>query len=391
MKPTCYAGYLFVPFLLITKKVLISEANSLNETKQLYKDMLKGYEKNIFPIDDHRFRLRVGLTFWLKTINDFDDVNEFLTITATIWMNWTDPSLTWDPKSYGNMEHLRLPSSAIWIPWLYLMNSVDQIEPIGRDADFLVTIYSNGTVVDGPGSILKSNCPTDMSRFPFDVQICTLRFVMWSAENAFEFIANHDDILLDIFSPNPHWTLVHHVVSCEYDRESAAFLVRLSLRRNPLYYMIVIILPMLILCLLNPLVFVYPIDSGERMGLCITILLAFSFFLTLAANVVPSSSNPLCFLLLIMFLINVVSAMIVVGVIWTSTYYFSDNINKDSVVYRYFGPKDVEYSKPSDDISLTCSIMAGKDISYRLDRACLVVSYTCIFLLIIIYIMYVSF
>lgn len=376
--------------LLLRKGIVsFSKAYTLNDTKELYKNMLFDYKKHIFPILDHQFRLRVGFSFWLKTINDFDDVNEFLTLTAAIWMNWTDPSLTWNPKDYGNMEYLRLPSSEIWIPWLYLMNSVDEIEPIGRDADFLVTIYSNGTIIDGPGAILKSHCPTDMSRFPFDVQTCTLRFVMWSAENAFEFISNYNDLLLDIFNPNSHWTLEHHEASCEYDKDIATFSVRISLRRNPLYIMIVIILPMVILCMLNPLVFLYPIESGERMGLCITILLAFSFFLTLAANVVPSSSNPLCFLLLVMFLINGVSAMIVVGVVWTTSYYFIDKIDKDSFVIRYFGSQSLtEDDKAEDELSLS-SIIVGKEIAKRLDRVCFFVSYLSIFFLLIVFVLYV--
>ncbi|XP_052075396.1 ankyrin-2-like [Mytilus californianus] len=188
-------------------------------------------------------------------------------------MNWTDPSLTWNPKNYGNTDILRVPSADIWIPWVYVLNSVDAFEPIGKDATFLATICSNGSVTDAPGAIIKSNCPTDMSKFPFDVQTCTLKFIMWSAGPAFKLTSNSDELLMDFFTPNAHWNLVNHKAYIVQDKGMYTYNIDVCIQRKPLYFTIIIILPILLLCLLNPLVFTFPIESGERMGLAITIFM----------------------------------------------------------------------------------------------------------------------
>jgi hypothetical protein len=90
--------------------------------------------------------------------------------------------------------------------------------------------------------------------------------------------------------------------------------VEIALQRKPAYYFVVIILPTLMFSLLNPLVFLLPIESGERISLSMTILLAFVFFLTLVANFIPESSTAMCFLLVIMIIMIAISSMIVVPI-----------------------------------------------------------------------------
>jgi hypothetical protein len=66
----------------------------------------------------------------------------------------------------------------MWIPELFLLNRVDTIQPIGHDITFRASIYSDGQVSYVPGGILQAKCPTDISKFPFDTQECTLEIIM---------------------------------------------------------------------------------------------------------------------------------------------------------------------------------------------------------------------
>ena len=85
------------------------------------------------------------------------------------------------------------------------------------------------------------------------------------------------------------------------------------MRRKPLYYVMNIMLPCLMLSLLDLLVFCLPPESGEKVSLGITVLLSFSVFLLVIADNVPQTSEtaPLlgksltrdsCLSLLIMYL-----------------------------------------------------------------------------------------
>ena len=65
----------------------------------------------------------------------------------------------------------------------------------------------------------------------------------------------------------------------------------LFLRRKPLFMVMTIVLPSIILALLVILVFYLPADAGEKLSLGITLLLSFSVFQLLLAESLPRSSD----------------------------------------------------------------------------------------------------
>jgi nicotinic acetylcholine receptor alpha-7 len=83
------------------------------------------------------------------------------------------------------------------------------------------------------------------------------------------------------------------------------------MKRHPLYFGVMILLPTLLFSLLNPLVFLLPVESGERVSLSMTILLSYAIFLTLVSNSIPKTSNPMCTLLIVMIVIISLSKSII--------------------------------------------------------------------------------
>lgn len=75
------------------------------------------------------------------------------------------------------------------------------------------------------------------------------------------------------------------------------------MERRSSYFVLTIFMPVIMLLLLNSVVFLLPTDSGERVGYSITCLLALAVFLTLTADNLPRTSDPLsvlaCFLMLL--------------------------------------------------------------------------------------------
>jgi len=63
------------------------------------------------------------------------------------------------------------------------------------------------------------------------------------------------------------------------------------MKRRVLYYMINIVFPCLWLSILSTLTFWLPPDSGEKITLGITVLLAFSVFMLLVAENMPKTSD----------------------------------------------------------------------------------------------------
>lgn len=65
----------------------------------------------------------------------------------------------------------------------------------------------------------------------------------------------------------------------------------IHVRRKTLYYMSNVVFPCVMLSALTLLVFLLPPDSGEKIGLGITVLLAFSVFVLQIAEKMPETSE----------------------------------------------------------------------------------------------------
>ncbi|VEL13857.1 unnamed protein product [Protopolystoma xenopodis] len=70
---------------------------------------------------DHSVLLFMNLS--LIQIVDVDEKNQFITLSGWVNQEWSDPSFIWDPKQYGNVTELYIPSRDIWTPDLVLYNN----------------------------------------------------------------------------------------------------------------------------------------------------------------------------------------------------------------------------------------------------------------------------
>jgi hypothetical protein len=67
-------------------------------------------------------------------------------------------------------------------------------------------------------------------------------------------------------------TLQEHSTNVEEWHSQSVFKVTLQVKRQPLYYTVMVVIPTLLFAVLNPLVFLLPVESGERVGFSVTIL-----------------------------------------------------------------------------------------------------------------------
>ncbi|KAF0880605.1 ACHB2 protein, partial [Crocuta crocuta] len=202
---------------------------------------------------------------------------------------WEDYRLTWKPEEFDNMKKVRLPSTHIWLPDVVLYNNADGM--------YEVSFYSNAVVsYDGsifwlPPAIYKSACKIEVKHFPFDQQNCTLKFRSWTYDRTeIDLVLKSDAASLDDFTPSGEWDIValpgrrnEHPDDSTYVDITYDFIIR----RKPLFYTINLIVPCVLITSLAILVFYLPSDCGEKMTLCISVLLALTVFLLLISKIVP--------------------------------------------------------------------------------------------------------
>ncbi|XP_037667477.1 neuronal acetylcholine receptor subunit alpha-4 isoform X1 [Choloepus didactylus] len=218
-------------------------------------------------------------------------------MTTNVWVKqeWHDYKLRWDPADYDNVTSIRIPSELIWRPDIVLYNNAD--------GDFTVThltkahLFHDGRVRWAPPAIYKSSCSIDVTFFPFDQQNCTMKFGSWTYDKAridLVSLQGHVD-QLDYWESG-EWVLVAAVgrystrkyACCAevYPDITYSFVIR----RLPLFYTVNLLVPCLLVSCLAVLVFYLPSDCGEKVTLCISVLLSLTVFLLLITEIIPPTS-----------------------------------------------------------------------------------------------------
>uniref|UniRef100_A0A1I7U470 Neur_chan_LBD domain-containing protein n=1 Tax=Caenorhabditis tropicalis TaxID=1561998 RepID=A0A1I7U470_9PELO len=152
---------------------------SLAETK-LFTDLLKGYNPLERPVQNSSEPLEVKIKLFLQQILDVDEKNQIVSVNAWLSYTWFDHKLQWEPKKYGGIQDIRFPGSSdhIWKPDVLLYNSAAEDFDSTFKSNLLT--YHTGTVVWIPPGVLKFVCQLDVTWFPFDDQVCEMKFGSWT-------------------------------------------------------------------------------------------------------------------------------------------------------------------------------------------------------------------
>jgi hypothetical protein len=100
--------------------------------------------------------------------------------------------------------------------------------------------------------------------------------------------------------------------------------IDIKMKRRPAFAVINIVLPMVFMMALNLLVFVIPVDSGERVSYSITVLLAIAVFLTLVGDNLPKTSKPTAILSYFLLTDLILSSLICFFVIPGLSFHYKD-------------------------------------------------------------------
>ncbi|KAG5838054.1 hypothetical protein ANANG_G00219730 [Anguilla anguilla] len=237
--------------------------------------------------------VRFGLS--IAQLIDVDEKNQMMTTNVWVKQEWNDYKLRWNPEEYENVTSIRIPSELIWRPDIVLYNNAD--------GDFAVThltkahLFYDGRIKWMPPAIYKSSCSIDVTFFPFDQQNCTMKFGSWTYDKAkIDLVSMASNVDQMDYWESGEWVIVNAVgrynikkyECCTeiYSDITYSFIIR----RLPLFYTINLIIPCLLISCLTVLVFYLPSQCGEKITLCISVLLSLTVFLLLITEIIPSTS-----------------------------------------------------------------------------------------------------
>ena len=165
------------------------------------------------------------------------------------------------------------------------------------DKYFFAKILYDGNVSWNFPAVVKSSCLLDVQYFPWDQQICPLKYGSWTF-SGFEVDLKNSSAEGDTsnYIQNGEWHLVgiparRHVEYYGSDVPYPDVTFYIIMRRKPLYYVFNLILPCIFIMATALLAFYLPPESGEKVSLGVTVLLALTVFLLMVADAMPPQSN----------------------------------------------------------------------------------------------------
>eukprot|EP00111_Clytia_hemisphaerica_P009190 TCONS_00027017-protein len=293
---------MFLYLVLINIFVTVSLAVPQNGESRVIRDILQNYSVDARPVsnDSDPVRLKIGLE--LNQVIDIIEKSERIDAFFFIRQFWTDNQLVWDAKDYNNVHHIHLSPSKVWKPDIVLYNNIENDKKFGGSLDQLnnrVIVQSNGEVAWLTPALLIAKCPMNIKYFPFDEQECTFEFGSWTYDGSqLDVDVRSTEINLKSYTANSEWKLesatmkqINMTYTCCPNTHFPIIHATVKLHRKPLYYLLNMIFPMVLISLMTTLTFFLPAESGERVGLAITLFLSMTVFMLIVDSLMPETSD----------------------------------------------------------------------------------------------------
>ena len=239
--------------------------------------------------------------FQITNVIEVNTKDQFLKLQGWIKVTWKDEYLTWNASQYGGQEVLVVRPHKIWLP---AFSPDNKLRGSIYDSDwyklFRVSVHSDGTVVWEPGGHFLSECEMDVAYFPFDEQICHVSFANWvynvkQVDLVVADTAKED--LLELYENSAQWSvedfhITRHELSyscCKYPYPE--LLYHIHMKRKSLFYFVHLIYVSILLAMLTVINTKVPPETGERIVLGVSTLLAYIIFILSAHQYVPATSQ----------------------------------------------------------------------------------------------------
>ncbi|XP_030832957.1 acetylcholine receptor subunit alpha-1-A isoform X1 [Strongylocentrotus purpuratus] len=288
-------------------------------TKALVKKLTDGYgETSVRPVYNYRQTTYVYLRMLIYELVAFNEHSQHITLRSNMKMTWRDEYLQWDPSEWDGITSVTLRPSDIWKPDFDLEQNVERVHFIVADT-YVIADYT-GTVRWIFPVITTTACKINIVYFPYDVQQCNVTFYPWTLDNSqMRLLAeDDDDAHQQMYIRNGVWDLTNFQAAnesipykcCPHPFDHVVY--TLDLAREAAFFTTQIVMPSVFLSILMLISFWLHPDSGEKISLTVTNLLALILFQQLVAQFMPPTGEPRSIVVTCFFILIALSACSVI-------------------------------------------------------------------------------
>lgn len=166
------------------------------------------YDKTARPVFNNDYMMYVDLEFHLRGIKEVDVEEGVMESVGWVGYTWMNEYMQWNPKHFGGIEEIRVPSNMVWVPDIYLFNDASgSYNARVMENKIDVIIYNDGSCLWYNPAVFKSLC--DLSTPDAEEVTCPLIFGSWTHdENLINLNSTSTNADLTNFSGNTKWELV---------------------------------------------------------------------------------------------------------------------------------------------------------------------------------------
>ncbi|CAL8309713.1 unnamed protein product [Lota lota] len=249
------------------------------------------------PVKKFGTATNVSVSFILVGILGVNEKAQTLTTFLWLLLEWDIEDLSWDEKECGTQK-VPVKRENLWIPDIFISEFMDE-----NQTPFTPYIYldNKGHVYDDKPIRVVSSCNLGMTKFPFDVQNCTLSFgsyIHYDSEIHMVLGRTAEVILQqtrEVLQTEGEWELLDITAA-----ESSLYLntggyqdivFNVVIKRRPVLYVVNLLIPSSFLMLIDILSFYLPPHSVDRASFKMTLILGYTVFLLIMNDLLPSTAN----------------------------------------------------------------------------------------------------
>ncbi|CAH1792588.1 unnamed protein product [Owenia fusiformis] len=262
----------------------------------LVKHLMTNYDSNVRPVKNAEKPTVVTMDISLNQIVDVSERHQ--TIVTAVWLRfaWDDYFLKWNESEFGGVKIVHLQPTDVWIPDITLYTSITG--QFYETDKFRLRVTSDGNIHWYIPTRFISTCKMEVQNFPYDIQICKLKFGSWGFSGLeLDLRCKTDSADLASYESNGEWD----VMSVNAERHSILYnccpepyidvTYYIKIKRKPLYYTFNVILPCMFIMLISPFSFLVSPGCGERIQLSVTLVLSLTVFMLFVAEQLPVQSE----------------------------------------------------------------------------------------------------
>ncbi|GFN81781.1 neuronal acetylcholine receptor subunit alpha-7 [Plakobranchus ocellatus] len=296
--------------------VLVSHVHGdFNKTAELYSKLFSSINNQIHPSLNTSVPTEVFVQLNLRSLREIVEREQYFVISAWMEVTWKDEIRSWDPSQYDGVSMVYPGTQEMWKPQIIVSNSIGERDLQEYDHSPL-TLSWDGSAQWLPGAMFSLSCTMDMTYFPFDRQTCELSVFAKEYVTDVTFTPTQPTVNTLGYAKDGEWHLESTSVTSRTVAHKKFQFSRLTytfnFSRRAAFYLYNVLMPVVLMSLLSPLVFLLPEDSGERVSYAVTLLLSLAVFMGFVASLLPHSSEPLSLCIVYMFVMLIHNGLCVV-------------------------------------------------------------------------------